>query len=723
MLRAVLLGTPQVDLQGIPLSHRLVGKELALFAYLAFQGDLCPRTKLLDLLWTDANEQKARENLRSLLYSLRQTIGDYLTITRQAVGLNRQLPYWFDVEVFRNLPMQMGSQDPRFLTEVLSLYTEDLLNGFSISGASMFDAWLADQREQLRTQAASGWQQLVRFHTERKQFDDALTANRRLLALAPWSEEAHQQQMQLLVATGQRSAALIHYELCRRRLQDELDVPPSSETVNIYMSIRAQGEVISTLPLPTDLQEANTIAVPLSMPGGSPPMHFENVVNHHTTEYRGAMVAPLTTWGRQYEIAQLRQWVQVERCRCVAVVGLAGEGKSTLVHEVIQFSTPGNATAPAFEGAIVFSCHNRLPIDSLLQEWLYQLSGRQLVTLPPTLDRQMDLLAEYLQQRAFLLVLDDFDHCFVEDGWASSAERAAFLQIWRLFIDRPHRCTLLLTARRLPLLHGLAESPGRFRQISLSGLEVEAGHQLLKSYGLEGTTADFTALHHAYSGNPLMLRLAAQTIDHLFNGSIAAFLQEQALFIGEIGELLKQQLSILAPLERSLLTWLALASKPLSSQQLWRLLAPPPAKHVYFTALQNLSRASLLEVHDGHLHIHSLIREYIACQLTDQLFDEVYESLMTLRLIGGTLHTYALCIDATKMQAEGAYSSCLQVHTLLERLQRCLGREHLAATLQQLLAQVDANQAGITLSDHSAGGNRSYAHDNLTYLLACVSRR
>ncbi|MFM7581718.1 MAG: hypothetical protein ACKO9F_03215, partial [Caldilinea sp.] len=191
MLRAIFFGASQIYLQGIPLSHRLVGKELALFAYLASHKELCPRAKLLDLLWAEVNEQKARENLRSLIYSLRQTIGDYLIVTRQAVGLNRQLPYWLDVEVFLSLPAQLGAQDPFLWSEVLRLYNQDFLDGFSISNAPVFDAWIAEQRDQLRTQAVAGWRQLVSFYQERQQYEEALAANQRLLALAPWSEEAH----------------------------------------------------------------------------------------------------------------------------------------------------------------------------------------------------------------------------------------------------------------------------------------------------------------------------------------------------------------------------------------------------------------------------------------------------------------------------------------------------------------------------------------------------
>ena len=709
MLRAIFFGTSQIYLQGIPLSHRLVGKELALFAYLASHKELCPRAKLLDLLWADVNEQKARENLRSLIYSLRQTIGDYLIVTRQAVGLNRQLPYWLDVEVFLSLPAQLGAQDPFLWSEVLRLYHQDFLDGFSISNAPVFDAWIAEQRDQLRTQAVAGWRQLVSFYQEREQYEEALAANQRLLALAPWSEEAHHQQMQLLSATGQRSAALAQYELCRLRLQDEFDVLPSHETVNLYNTIRAQSDVLPTVTLLPAVQPNKERLVPPS-PSASPP-----AASGHFQEYRGTLVAPSAIWGYQYELLQLQQWVLVERCRCVAVVGLAGEGKSTLVHQLLQQASANGAT-PLFAGVVVFSCRSPLPFPLLLKEWLDLLGGRPSVPLPATLDRQLDLLAQHLQQHAFLWVLEDFDCCFAADGWASPADRLAFWQLWRLFGERSHRCTLLVTARKWPSLHGQTETPGRFRRLALHGLEQDAGRQLLKSHGLQGSQADFDALHQACAGNPLALKLAAQTIDELFEGCVAAFLQEQALLVGELAALLEQQLSDLTPLEGELLNWLALAGTPLSSQQLWDLLVMPPASPAYFTALQSLLRACLLDIHDGWFQLRNLQRAYLCCQLSEQLFQELYQSVLTLQLTGETLHRYRLAVDDASQVQEPKNFAGLSVEPLLARLQRCMGKERLVAALLQLVAALEQQPGSppCTL--------RSYALENLTSLLAFCSR-
>ncbi len=62
---------------------------------------------------------------------------------------------------------------------------------------------------------------------------------RRILQLEPWREEAHRQLMLLLAQSGQRSAALAQYELCRQALRSELNVEPDAATLELVARIRA----------------------------------------------------------------------------------------------------------------------------------------------------------------------------------------------------------------------------------------------------------------------------------------------------------------------------------------------------------------------------------------------------------------------------------------------------------------------------------------------------
>jgi len=59
--------------------------------------------------------------------------------------------------------------------------------------------------------------------------------------MEPWREEAHRQLMRILAHSGQRSAALAQYKVCRRILAEELGVEPDAETQALYARIRDAG--------------------------------------------------------------------------------------------------------------------------------------------------------------------------------------------------------------------------------------------------------------------------------------------------------------------------------------------------------------------------------------------------------------------------------------------------------------------------------------------------
>jgi hypothetical protein len=60
--------------------------------------------------------------------------------------------------------------------------------------------------------------------------------------------------------------------------------------------------------------------------------------------------------------------------------------------------------------------------------------------------------------------------------------------------------------------------------------------------GLQGTLVDWSRLTNCYAGNPLILKTVARSIQLLFGGNIAAFLNQDIPLFGETSALLDQQL-------------------------------------------------------------------------------------------------------------------------------------------------------------------------------------
>jgi len=346
MLKARFLGTPRIqfgaDAQDIPLTGRI----LALFVYLSVTRQSHSRSKLADLLWDHQMEQNAKTNLRYLLRDLRKTVGDYLLVDGQTIAFNHELAHWLDVTSFTIAlsPDRSASPtqiDPAILQESLNLYAGDFLAGFHIQDASNFESWMLAQRRHYHDLMVYGVQLVTQQHLDAGNFEAGLALNRYLLTLEPWREEAHRQRMILLAASGQRSAALMQYELCCKILEEELDVPPMNETTSLYTQIKSGMWFLDQKI--ADNYNQQRIAV-RAFPQTTQP--FTNAQPIPSTSAKpttagiqvdlGAMPSTKQFIGRRKELAALQRWLSDGSCRLITICGLGGEGKSALAARFVQ---------------------------------------------------------------------------------------------------------------------------------------------------------------------------------------------------------------------------------------------------------------------------------------------------------------------------------------------------------------------------------------------------
>ena len=101
------------------------------------------------------------------------------------------------------------------------------------------------------------------------------------------------------------------------------------------------------------------------------------------------------------------------------------------------------------------------------------------------------------------------------------------------------------------------------------------GRALLSDKGLTGTGEEWDALVERYSGNPLALKVVAETIRELFNGGIGAFLQAEPELFGGVHDLLAQQFARLSTLEQAVMLWLAVEREPVEMETLHADLVEP----------------------------------------------------------------------------------------------------------------------------------------------------
>jgi DNA-binding SARP family transcriptional activator len=239
-LSIALLGPPQILRDGQPIAFAYE-KVLALLAFLVIESDRAHRrTALADLLWPDQEAAAARHNLSQALFNLRRALGDglgepLLLTTRDSVRLNPASAAWVDVAVFRSLA---AGDDSAQLEQASALYRGEFLEGFSISDSANFDEWVLLIREQLRAQACATLRRLAEPQAGLADSARVCDYARRWVALDPLDEAAHRQLMRALADNGQRAAALIQFEHCRRLLAAELGLAPEPLTVALYEELR-----------------------------------------------------------------------------------------------------------------------------------------------------------------------------------------------------------------------------------------------------------------------------------------------------------------------------------------------------------------------------------------------------------------------------------------------------------------------------------------------------
>lgn len=346
-------------------------KEEGLLAYLVLHLGSHSRETLANLYWGDVPEQQARASLRAALTALRSVLGrDALLSDREAVGLNPSAELWVDALAFR-------AQATRFLADAAAdpaafdpgLYGGELLEGH-------FDDWALAEREQLRLLYLDALVHQAGRLVALARYDEAIAAAQRALAVDEAEERAHRHLIYLYAITGNRPAALRQFEMCRRKLKEELDVEPAPETL----------AVLEALPVAT-----------AAAPGPAPTTPGPSPAN---------LPVPLTSFvGRVRELAEISRLLSGEgsaagRCRLVTLTGAGGSGKTRLAIRVARQMLPQWR-----HGAWWTDLSLVQDPDFLSQAILAALGAAPAAGQPP-----LQTLVAFLQERNLLLLLDNCEH-------------------------------------------------------------------------------------------------------------------------------------------------------------------------------------------------------------------------------------------------------------------------------------------------------------------------
>jgi predicted ATPase/DNA-binding SARP family transcriptional activator len=302
-----LLGPPRILLDDTSLTAR-AHKVTALLIYLAITPGRHTRENLVTLLWPELNSKHAYGALRTTLWRLRQAgLDQWLEIQRDTITFTPPRGFSLDVTTFQELlskcnthehPLtQVCSNCLPLLTEAITLYRGDFLEGFSLRDSPEFDNWQSLLKDNLHVEATSVLEKLVRYYRSNGDVERAIYYARRWLSLDRYNENAHRQMMFLYATTGQRSAALTQFRNCRRLLK-ESRLEPQEETYALYQQILSgRGTLTSSLELPifllTDIENITALGATSRDDATKTILEYNRILKECAQRYRGKLIQPM----------------------------------------------------------------------------------------------------------------------------------------------------------------------------------------------------------------------------------------------------------------------------------------------------------------------------------------------------------------------------------------------------------------------------------------------
>lgn len=571
-----LLGGPRLSVDGKGVKLRLKNP-LLLMAHLAYREVWVPRAELLELFWPEMDEARAQNNLRQLLYQIRQYAW------AEGLELEEGGVRWCvdtDVAAFR---AALAGGD---WAAAVAHYQGELMAQV-VDAPLGYSDWLAFERDNLKLSWREAALKQAKTLESQRRFSEATELLERILQVDFLAEEVVEAAMRMLAQSGRRDVALKLFERFQEQLQRELDMSPLESTEKLAAAIR---------------DDTCTTKVDATLP-----QIFVSEPHQVTTAALGRLI------GRDLERVELSGMLRDPACRLVTIIGPGGIGKSRLALQLTEDETSAFAEGSYFVPLVSLASPEAVPA-ALARALELELSSQQ---------TPLDQVLEAVREREMLLVLDNFEHLNSEAGAA----------VVTTLLDALPGCTVLVTSREalglseemLYELKGLSfpedDTTHHLEAFDAVRLFLHHARRLTSGFVLDpASKRQLIRLCGLLDGSPLALELAASWIRVLSVGEIAdEIAKSPALLKGE-GTTRQRGMEVvfegswerLSIEERRVFAELAVFRNGFSRAE-----AVAVVGASLHTLLTLVNKSLLERTSAGRFRMHEVIRQYAEARLPD----------------------------------------------------------------------------------------------------------
>ena len=288
-------------------------------------------------------------------------------------------------------------------------------------------------------------------------------------------------------------------------------------------------------------------------------------------------------------LTALENAIARQNCRLLTITGMSGTGKSAIARNLIpQIQTQ-------FDRIIWRSLRTSPPLETTLKTLIQFLSNQPEINIPANTDAQLSILIEYLRDNRCLIILDDVQQILSSGQLAGNYKPGYenYGTLFKLIGEIPHNSCLILNSWEPPSdILTFTDDNSAVCLLQLTGLG-EAATEILREKGLLDEEY-WPELIELYQGNPLWLKLVAQTINNLFGGRVSQYLSYQPIFLSdELTPILQQHYQRLSEIEKQAISQLSNETEPVSLAQF--LAKYQGSQGELFKAIQSLARRGMIE--------------------------------------------------------------------------------------------------------------------------------